>query len=407
MSDAPIHQQRLRALMLAAQKKQQFDTLEEMRNIRMMVVLSFLIEFDCATAKTLLDLLEIQNNAVLTRMVKERFIKIFRWQNSQVYVPTQNGKDWLLQHLDDEQEIQRVQKSRIRRKIGGYSAEHDLLVQRAAIAYARDNARDGEVWRLYKPRKEELEGKVPDAQIVFTRDRGRRAVLIEIERTAKPPVETICAFVSTARSISPITSAAILCTSQKILLNYFACLVALGDLLMVPPSCVQIPGAVQRRGLGPGQRFGWRKTDKLDVAMLDADGEVFDDSVDPLEVAFTQAFWMLALQQENQEWRHWAQRLADLVVERSAALAHQAGERDEALPESSNDLYRIDAIVDHDVDPDDLLAAQRQQGALLIEWLEGPDGQDNPMRSASDLLRARRRYQAWWEAQREQASLVS
>jgi hypothetical protein len=402
MSDIPVHQQRMRALLIAAQKRQQFDTLAEMRHIKMMVILSFLLEFECATAATLLDLLEIKSNAILTRMVKQRFIKLFRWQNSQVYVPTQLGKQWLLEHLDVDEEIERVQNYKIRRKIGGYSAEHDLLVQRAAICYARENAKPGEQWRIFKPRKTGPGGIVPDARIVYTRSEQSRQVFVEVERTPKPPVETICKFFAAARNMGTGDEAVFLCTSQKIARDYYAGLISIRHLDMWPVECVQIDG-VARHALQRGSPFGWGEAERLDVAMIDDTGQVIDDALDPIEAAFASPFWLLALQQSNQDWRHWAHRLAAWVVEVGTMPTWWPD--DDALQAQMAQwkMTALDTPLERGPNDDDVAQAKAQQADLLIGWLSGPDEQDNPMRSASDLRRAEARYRAWLAGLRRNA----
>lgn len=404
MSDMPVHQQRMRALLIAAQKRQQFDTLAEMRHIKMMVILSFLLEFECATAATLLDLLEIKSNAILTRMVKQRFIKLFRWQNSVVYVPTQAGKQWLLDHLDDSSEIERVQNSKIRRKIGGYSAEHDLLVQRAAIIYARQNARPDEQWRIFKPRKQESQGVVQDAQIVYTLGDSLRSIWIEVERTPKPPVEVICKVMATARNLGVNDQSVFLCVKQKIMLDYFSILVAIRELDMFPVECVQLVGAVSRHALQGADRFAWRELERIDVAMIDADGAVVDDSTDPLEVAFSQAFWLLAIQQPENDWKYWARRLANLTIDDGTMPTYSPNnvmmERRRLFmhePVVHAKIYSeaIPAVDDMPLGPDDedIDTARKAQAEVLVDLL-GLGG-DNPMRSASDLRRAEARYRAW------------
>lgn len=390
MSDTPIHTQRLHALQLAVQKKQQFNSLYELRNIRMMTILSFLIEFECATASTLLDLVEVQNNSILTRMVKEKFIKIFRWQNSQVYVPTVLGKEWLIDHLDDEEEMARVLESKIRRKIGGYSAEHDLLVQRAAIQYARDNAEHGESWRLFKPRKNDISGPVPDARILYTRDGKQRVVWVEVERTSKPPIEILCKFLSVAALCEQTNATAVfLCRSKAITIDYHAALFALDQLEMQPPQCVRLSSESFRHGLLPGgECFDWSI---LDVAMIDEQGEVVYDDGGPIEIAFSPVFWMIALKQDEQNWQHWAKKLACAII-------------DETLDEIERGdgrvtIFGTPARAGVPFSAAEIECAIVEQTDLLLSLLGGHDpvSPDNPYRSAGDLSRARQRYAAMWK----------
>jgi hypothetical protein len=395
MSDTPIHAQRLAALTLAVQKKRQFDSIEEMRNIKMMVILSFLIEFECATSETLLDLLEIKSNAILTRMVKNRFIKLFRWQNHVVYVPTALGKKWLLDRLDNPDEIERVQNSKIRRKIGGYSSEHDLLVQRAAINYARQDVRPGEQWRIFKPKKTGQEGIVCDAKIVFTKGKYSRRIWVEVERTPKPPVEAICKFLNITYELGFNNDrAAFLCTKKKILLDYFSIYAAF-DCGMFVPQCAVGTG-VGRHVLQEGEWMLWRsgKLERIDLAMIDGNGEIVDDSTAPIEAIFCTHFWLLALQQRNKDWKNWAKEMAGWVINYGTMPTYlQDDEHEENAMEDIEGA--VIAPIQTGPDDGDFAAARARQAKLLIEWLEGPRKEDNPMRSAADLLRAEERYKAW------------
>ena len=384
MLNTPIQTQRLNALRIAVERKQQFDSLAEMRKIKHMTVLSWLIEFECATAKTLLDLLEQRNNAILTQMVNQRLIKIHRWQNSQVYVPTEAGKKWLLQQLDDSGEIERVRSTPIKRKIGGYSAEHDLLVQRAAINCARDNQKPGEEWRIFKPRRTKQTGKVPDAKIVYTRDsKTSRAINVEVERTQKHPVELICSVLRNARNLWANESTAILCTKQRIALDYIAALFALRDVGMQAPVCGTVEGAVQRYALATGENlFPGGQLDRISVDMIDEDGQATGDDLAAVDVLFTQVYWMLALRQYEQDWQTWARRAAYQIV------------RSEQLPWPKYTLDENGIEEDDNGEPDVQVFDQPAEvlGSELIDVLG--HGGDNPMRSAADLLRARDRWNA-------------
>lgn len=186
------NEQRLAALKKAVERKHQFGSVAELRKSKQVTILSHLVDFQCATAQNLLELLDQKNNSILTSMVKEGLIKIKRWQNMQVYVPTSEGKAFLLRELDDEAEIQRIKNTPIKRRITGNSAEHDVLLQTATIKLAKElAAENGLEWRVKRPRKTTLKGKLPDAQIIFPNS-TEPSIYIELERTKKDKVELIC-----------------------------------------------------------------------------------------------------------------------------------------------------------------------------------------------------------------------
>jgi hypothetical protein len=301
-------------------------------------------------------------------------------------VPTEAGKKWLLQQLDDGEEIERIRSTPIKRKIGGYSAEHDLLVQRAAINWARDNQKPGEKWRIFKPRRTKQSGKVPDARIVYTRaNETTRAINVEVERTQKHPVELICAFLRNARNMRVNDYTIILCTKQKIAIDYLAVLFAFRDLDMFAPVCgtAETGGAISRYALSTGENFfSFGEFDRIDLDMIDEDGQSTGDDLSTVDVLFTQVYWMLALRQHGQVWQSWARRAAYKIV-RSEQMSWPKYTLDEnGIEEYENG------------EPDEQVFDQPAEalGNELVE-IFGRDG-DNPMRSASDLLRAKERWNA-------------
>ncbi len=373
MQSTPVYLQRLAALKIAAEKKQQFNSIEELRIIKAMIVLSFLIEFQCATAQTLLSLLDIKNNAILTHLRKNRLIKIFRWQNSQVYVPTEIGKRWLLSHITDEKEMEQVRDTPIRRKISGYSAEHDILVQNAAINYAKKNESQYGKWRIFKPRKTQITGKVPDALIIFNKEYVNHKVYIEVERTRKKPVDVICSYLRTAELIDTDARAVILCANKKIYNDYLALGFAFTQCGMHIPDCQKNnAGAIERYMLGAANwKWAYDQPKRIEVAQIDEFGASINQHLDFESAMFTEVFWMCALHQEVQDWRHWARVGArEIVSERENADDYLTEDEIEKINQKIADLSA------------ELISA------LAGEGLE----EDNPMRSSNDLRRARERW---------------
>lgn len=358
----PIHAQRLAALRVAVERKQQFDSIAELRRIKRMTVLSHLLEFTCATAKNLLILLDQKNNAVLSQMVKDGLIRIARWQNAQVYVPTTFGKAWLLAALDDPQEIERVRSTPIRRKITGVSSEHDLGLQNAAIKFAvRHGQKTGRNWRVFKPRKQQVEGKVPDAMVVFTRPGEVYAerIAIEYERTRKTPVGVVASF---SRLIDFLCldegdEVRVFSQSPGIACDYIAARVAVGGEgdggigLDMPRVEVLRGGAIPVAALGAGGRLSDLQLGavaRIRIGLVDGDGQAMPASGLVEQALFNRVLWQIALYQSQPVT--WQQ------VARRAAAAF-------------------------DIDADRLLRA-----------LGGERGEDNPLRSADDRERAAARW---------------
>ncbi len=358
----PIHAQRLAALRIAVERKQQFDSIAELRRIKRMTVLSHLLEFTCATAKNLLILLDQKNNAVLSQMAKDGLIRIARWQNAQVYVPTASGKAWLLAALEDAQEIERVRSTPVRRKITGVSSEHDLGLQNAAIKFAvRHGQKTGRNWRVFKPRKQQVEGKVPDAMVVFTRPGEVYAerIAIEYERTRKTPVGVVA---SLSRLIDFLCldegdEVRVFSQSPGIVCDYLAARIAVaseddGGLGMDMPRVEMLrTGAVPVAALGAGGRLSDHQlgaASRIRIGLVDAEGQAVPASGLIEQALFNRVFWQISLYQSQPvTWQEVARRAADAL---------------------------------------DLDAAR------LLRAFGGPHGEDNPMRSADDRERAAARW---------------
>ena len=400
MNPSPIHQQRLEALKLAVKKKQRFSSMEELRKIKYMTIITHLIEFGCATSRNLLLLLEQQNNAVLTQLVNARMIKIMRWQNHQVYVPTQRGKDWLLASLNDDDEIKRVRETPIRRKINGFSSEHDLLLQTVAINYAVDYCQPGESWRIFKPKKTKLEGKVPDALILFSREGFVRRVAVELERTRKDTVRLIASVVRTAEVMAAeidektpegFDYCIVIATSMSIARDYEAALFAMSDLedgglKMMAPTYEMLQGPIPRPGLALAYDRGYwfqAALAKFDVLMCDAEGELISAGDARESVLFSDVFWQIAMRQPQvQDWRSVVKRAV------SGIAYNLAEEKRDPTSEARDDIFG-QKVPEPEIDP----AAVEHIARSLIEAFEGSDN-DNPMAGASHLARARSRWSA-------------
>lgn len=378
-----IAAQRLDALQKAVQNKQQFDTLAELRKTKAMTILSHLLEFDCATAQNLLKLLDQKNNAILTRLVKERLIKIMRWQNAQVYIPTARGKEWLLENLDDDAEIERVKNTPIKRKISGYSHEHDLLLQNAAIEFAMHDAAEDENWRLFKPRKTQQAGKVPDAIVQFEKQGKKRQVIIEFERTKKTDIQMVCALSKLVDLLSENEHHVVILTqNQRIYNDYSAAIWAMtssddGGLDLRMPHCEMLPGLIPHPALGVEQQGAvsaglmQNALERIDVQLIDDCGESLMMPVDFEALLFAPVLWQISMRQRDLDWRQ--------VVKRGAlALAQQAHIHEPA-----------DKKQEQSIEKDALMLAKSLLGAF-----EGPGGDGNPMRSWGDLSCAWKRWQA-------------
>lgn len=393
-----IADQRMQALQKAVAQKQKFDSLDELRKIKSMVILSHLLEFDCATAQNLLRLLDQKNNAILTRMVKDKLIKIMRWQNAQVYIPTAKGKQWLLENLDDDKEIERVRNTPIKRKISGYSHEHDLLLQNAAIEWATCEAEENESWRLFKPRKTQQSGKVPDAIAVFEKDNKTRRVIIELERTKKTEVELLCALSRLVDSMIDNQYFAIILTPNKrIYDDYMAAIWAMmdaddGGLSLTMPECEMLPGLIPRPALSMALSQGalydsMRQTaiSRIDINLIDADGSGIMPIDDFEALLFNPIIWQIAMRQQNPGWENVIMRAARRLYEN----AHLA-DRDNCL---RTDLF---GTTTSSGEPE-AKTGEREISALALgkslrSAFQGPDGAGNPMRSRGDLEAAWKRW---------------
>jgi hypothetical protein len=174
----------------------------------------------------------------------------------------------------------------------------------------------------------------------------------------------------------------ILCTKQKIAIDYLAVLFAFRDLDMLAPVCgTSEAGAISRYALSTGENFfSLGEFNRIDLDMIDEDGQSTGDDLSTVDVLFTQVYWMLALRQHGQVWQSWARRAAHQIV------------RSEQIPWPEYTLDENGIEEDDNGEPDEQVFDQPAEslGSELVE-IFGRDG-DNPMRSSADLLRARTRW---------------
>ena len=389
-----IADQRMQALKKAVEQKQKFDSLAELRKIKALTVLSHLLEFDCATAQNLLRLLDQKNNGILTRLVKDKLIKIKRWQNAQVYIPTAKGKAWLLENITDEQEIERVRNTPIKRRISGYSHEHDLLLQNAAIEWATCEAEENESWRLFKPRKTQQSGKVPDAIAVFEKDNKTRSIIIELERTRKSEVGIVCALSRLIDLLIENDDHVIMLTpNHRIYQDYTAAIWALmafddGGLEMKMPMCQTIPGLIPKPGIGAAQGGALydglvqNAVQRIDVEMIDETGETII-AVDDFEgLLFNPMIWQICMRQPQPNWKNVIRRASEQLAEHANFYLRE---------NDHNPTIGIPEIIE---DKEEKIYAEAQAlEKLLTGAFEGPEADGNPMRSKTDLASAWKRWQ--------------
>lgn len=385
MNDDQLRSKRLKSLQIAADRKKQFSTIAELRTKKEVTIIAHLIDFQCSTSDNLVALLDQKNKDILARMVKAGRIKTAHWQNSSVYIPTATGKKWLLENLESDEEIDRLREISIKRKILGYSGEHDLLLQSAAIKYAKQRAQNtGETWRLMAVRRAQT-GKNPDAMIIFKNKSDYvERVAVEVERSKKGVVDLVSSFVRLIDSMIdeqdasvPFDAAVILCTKTNIANEYRALKFAFGDppenfgeqpgLGFFPPTIELIGAPIPRYAVGAAKSSGsignslfWGAAAKIDVLEIDASGNFathheVDDFMEPM---FSQALWQVAMRQPEPA--------AEKILLRAANVF----------------------AYNHDEEP------KKIHNLLTNIFLTNDD---NPMRDVADLRRARQRWHDYKE----------